>query len=120
MKNKNIFFVLSTVLLLPIQSILFGYDNDIAHPDILTRKAVSITTNTLTGYSEMGQYFTDDNPNNQNDIRDGTIDEDDVAWLAWHTRFHFYHPYKTPHGWSSLLGTLLRGRFWYPRVLPGI
>lgn len=73
-KNKIIFHFLLLIFLLSNQ--VFGHNNEVVHPDILTGKAVFLTTTTRVGYDEFNEYYRRDGV--KNDIRDGTIDADEL------------------------------------------
>lgn len=79
LKLCNIICVMGIILV--NASIVFAYDNENTHPNIITPRAVTITTNTLSGYDEYDQYYLR--------LRQGTIDADVPVGK---TLNHFYNP----------------------------
>jgi hypothetical protein len=74
-------FVSILIILFSICSIIYAHDNDVVHPDIITVPAVNLTTTTLDGYYEIGVY-TRRNIDGNNNIREGSIDEDNETSLS--------------------------------------
>jgi len=94
MRNKIIFLF----LLLMLSNQIFGHDNEIVHPDILTGQAVCLTTSTLAGYEELNDYYR--RYGVKNDIREGTIEADEPVTKCFN---HFYNP-VTYEGGSGIFG----------------
>lgn len=90
------------LLLCMFPVLTFGYDNKKTHPDILTLGAVNKTgENNFSGllieqggisYREVAEYSIKNN--RSNDIREGSIEEDNFAGFFFpRPANHFYNPY---------------------------
>ncbi|OGS20119.1 MAG: hypothetical protein A2252_11250 [Elusimicrobia bacterium RIFOXYA2_FULL_39_19] len=94
--NKTIVFVI--VMFITINN-LMSYDNVNTHPR-LTKNACNLLSDTYSEFNTenlISGFFEGHEGKN---IKQGTIDEDEMALFSFHTRFHFYHA-VTGKGWIN-------------------
>ncbi|OFZ64971.1 MAG: hypothetical protein A2328_06475, partial [Bdellovibrionales bacterium RIFOXYB2_FULL_36_6] len=95
--------ILYLFVILLVSNKLIAHDNEKVHPRLTLNACNLLTKININTYLD---YKTDDLTNGFYDghegknIRQGTIDEDEMALFSFHTRFHFYHA-VTGKGWIN-------------------